>query len=316
WDYELRDACQIEAIVDRALSVAAMEPKGPVYLTLPREVLARAAAEGASIERERLPLLPTPPRADSRAVDFLAERLASATMPVIVASASGADPDTVEPLARLCERYAIGLAEEQARYPNVPADHPHHLGYQLAPVFADADVLCFLECDVPWMPRWGQPRADAFIAQCGVDPLFARYPMRSHRADLCVTASAAGIIADLAVALEARADRIDRARHTRLAERSAKIKSGLAAAKDAEVAKTGPISRDFVAATLAEVLNQDGALFNEYWVPAAQLARTRPRSYFFLPPAGGLGWGLPAALGAKQAAPERTVVACVGDGAY
>src|SRR5206468_8561703 len=220
WDYELRDACQIEAIVDRALSVAATEPKGPVYLMLPREVLARAAAEGASIERERLPLLPTPPRADSRAVDLLAERLASATMPVIVASASGANPDTVEPLSRLCERYAIGFAEEQARYLNVPADHPHHLGNQLAPVFADADVLCFLECDVPWMPRWAQPPEDVFIAQCGVDPLFARYPMRNHRANLSVTAGPASFVADLAVALEARANRIDRARHARLAERS------------------------------------------------------------------------------------------------
>jgi acetolactate synthase I/II/III large subunit len=316
WDYELRDAVQVEAVVDRAFSISAAEPKGPVYLTLPREVLTRAAAEDASIEGERLPLVPTPPRADMQAVERLAKRLVSAKMPVIVASASGADPDTVELLARLCERYAIGFAEEQARYLNVPADHPHHLGYQLAPVFADADVLCFLECEVPWMPRWSQPREDAFVAQCGVDPLFARYPMRSHRTDLSVTATAAGLVADLAAALEARADRIDRARRTRLAERSAKIKSDLAAAKEAEAAKTGPISRDFVAAALAEVLSPDAAVFNEYWVPPAPLARTRPRSYFFLPPAGGLGWGLPAALGAKQAAPKRTVVACVGDGAY
>jgi acetolactate synthase I/II/III large subunit len=41
WDYELRDGLQVEAVVDRAISVAMSEPKGPVYLTLPREVLAR-----------------------------------------------------------------------------------------------------------------------------------------------------------------------------------------------------------------------------------------------------------------------------------
>ena len=48
WDYELRNGAQIETVVDRALSIAASEPAGPVYLTLPREVLAQginAAAE-------------------------------------------------------------------------------------------------------------------------------------------------------------------------------------------------------------------------------------------------------------------------------
>ncbi|MBI2962109.1 MAG: thiamine pyrophosphate-requiring protein [Deltaproteobacteria bacterium] len=314
WDYELRDGRQVEAVVDRALTLAAAEPRGPVYLTLPREVLAESA--DAAIGSRRALAVPSGPRADARAVERLAERLAAAAMPVIVAAASGADPDTVAPLARLCERYAIGFAEEHARYLNLPADHPHHLGYQLAPVFADADALCFLECDVPWMQRWAGPRADAFVAQCGIDPIFARYPVRGHRADLSITATAASLIADLDAALEARAGGIDPARRERLAERSAKVRRDLDAARRAEAAKSGPISRDFVAAALAEVLGPDAVVFNEYWLPPAPLGRTQPRSYFFLPAAGGLGWGLSAALGAKQVAPERTVVACVGDGAY
>src|ERR671935_198057 len=40
WDYELRTPVQIEAVVDRALELMQAEPRGPVYLTLPREVLA------------------------------------------------------------------------------------------------------------------------------------------------------------------------------------------------------------------------------------------------------------------------------------
>ena len=43
WDYELRNAEQLETVVDRALSIAGTEPRGPVYLSLPREVLARAS---------------------------------------------------------------------------------------------------------------------------------------------------------------------------------------------------------------------------------------------------------------------------------
>ena len=38
WDYELRNAEQLETVVDRALSIAGTEPRGPVYLSLPREV--------------------------------------------------------------------------------------------------------------------------------------------------------------------------------------------------------------------------------------------------------------------------------------
>jgi acetolactate synthase-1/2/3 large subunit len=316
WDYELRDAYQVQAVVDRALLVASTEPKGPVYLTLPREVLAKSVNGPFEAEQVSSPPPPAPPRADRRAIELLAERLSTAVMPVIVAAASGADPDTVEPLARLCERHAIGYAEELARYLNVPADHPHHLGYQLAPVFADADALCFLECEVPWMPRSGEPRRDAFVAQCGVDPAFTRYAMRTQRADLSIITTSAALIADLDAALEARASRVDPARRARLAERSRKLRRERALARETESTKTGAISRDFVSAALGEVLSPDAALFNEYWVSPAPLARTRPRTYFFIPPAGGLGWGVPAALGAKQAAPERAIVACVGDGSY
>src|SRR5437773_460698 len=43
WDYELRDGQPVDAVVDRALDIAMSEPRGPVYLTLPREVLANPA---------------------------------------------------------------------------------------------------------------------------------------------------------------------------------------------------------------------------------------------------------------------------------
>src|SRR6266571_5630955 len=44
WDYELRNAEQLTTVVDRALAIAATEPRGPVYLSLPREVIAAPAS--------------------------------------------------------------------------------------------------------------------------------------------------------------------------------------------------------------------------------------------------------------------------------
>jgi acetolactate synthase-1/2/3 large subunit len=85
-------------------------------------------------------------------------------------------------------------------------------------------------------------------------------------------------------------------------------------AQQAEAA--GPISKPFMSMTLGDVLGDDDVVFNEYWGDPALLRRRRPGTYFNLPPAGGLGWALPAALGAKHARPDRTVVATIGDGAY
>src|SRR5262249_16701536 len=45
WDYELRNAEQLTMVVDRALTIAATEPRGPVYLSLPREVIAAPLAD-------------------------------------------------------------------------------------------------------------------------------------------------------------------------------------------------------------------------------------------------------------------------------
>ena len=57
WDYELRYGEQVETIVDRALAIAMGEPRGPVYLSLPREALAAAArrASPSATRRGRSP---------------------------------------------------------------------------------------------------------------------------------------------------------------------------------------------------------------------------------------------------------------------
>jgi acetolactate synthase I/II/III large subunit len=253
---------------------------------LPRELLAEPAIPGLAAPVST-PSVAAPDRA---AVAQLAERIANATLPVIVCTASGADRETVAPLVALCERHGIGYVEEQARYLNFPAGHPLHLGYQLAPVFTAADVVCFIECDVPWLPGGTRPNPDAFIAHAGIDPAFSRYPIRSHRADLTITSGAAAFIAALDEALTARRSATDRVE--RIQVLATRLRGNPAAASPSNA----PITRDAVATALAAMLDADAIIFNEYWAPPALLARTRPQTYFYLSSAGGLGWALPAAL--------------------
>jgi acetolactate synthase-1/2/3 large subunit len=314
WDYELRDGVQVEAVVDRAIDVAMIEPRGPVYLSLPREVLARPVGELEIWSRGPAQATDAYPTPDS--VTELADLLAAARFPVIVTAASGADTETVALLNELCTANSIAVLENRPRFMNVAGDHPLHLGYALNTVFEQADVLCFLDMDVPWSPGAANPKDDATVVQTGPDPIFLRFPIRSHRSDLTIQATTRNLLSALAPALEERRAKIDVDRYERIAELVNQRRARQAATLEAESTKTGPITKAFIAWAVRETRPEGAIIVNELGAPAETLASTEAGTYFDTPPAGGLGWGLPAALGLQLARPDKVVVAMVGDGSY
>ena len=72
----------------------------------------------------------------------------------------------------------------------------------------------------------------------------------------------------------------------------------------------------WVSHCLSQAKDQDAAIFTELGCDPSVMDFTRPRTLFRNPLSGGLGWALPAALGAKLADRERTIIAAVGDGSY
>jgi acetolactate synthase-1/2/3 large subunit len=58
WDYELRNFAQLESVLRRAFTIATSEPKGPVYLTLPRELLGEAQRSRISPRAKARPRSP------------------------------------------------------------------------------------------------------------------------------------------------------------------------------------------------------------------------------------------------------------------
>jgi acetolactate synthase I/II/III large subunit len=314
WDYELRDASQVEDVIDRATVVAMSDPRGPTYVTLPREVLAQGI-DSFTIN-ENGPAVPSVPYPDPDAMDELVSALASAEFPIIVTAVSGLDRTTVPLLGELAERFAIGIVERSQRQVNVAPDHPLHLGTQIGPSLREADVIVCLDVDVPWTPGIEQPRDDALIVQCGVDPLFARYPMRSHRADLTITGSTRAILLSLAEHLEGTASPNRDERYRRIAARGVERREQLKRKIDAELDRAGPITKLFMNWALAQARPADAIVVNEYWVQAEVLAASEPGTFIDTPPSGGLGWGLPAAMGVQLASRDTPVVAAVGDGSY
>ena len=316
WDYELRTFGQLETVVDRALALACSEPQGPVYLSLPREVLAEPQSELTFDSPSRVP--PTAvPQADPAALRQAAEWLARAERPLVVAGQVGLWPAAVERLASLARRFALPVAVHNPAYLNLPADHPLHQGYLSDPLVGEADAILVLESDVPWFPVHSRPRQEAKVIHMGIDPLFARYPIRGFQADLAIPGELAAALVGLEDEL-ARLVRDATAVEARLAywrdQHDRRSAAWQAAAEQAASAR--PIAPEWLSRCIGEVVDETTTVINEYSLVPHQLNLTRPGSYFGPQRASGLGWGLGAALGMKMAAPERTVICGVGDGAY
>jgi len=315
WDYELRNGQQLETVVDRALAVAATSPGGPVYLSLPREVLA-APLPDFSYDAPARRVAAAPPGPDKGAIDEAARILAAAENPLVVTASAGRDPAAVEALADFAERFAIPVVQHRPRHLCLPADHPSHLGYDAAPYLDGADAILVLECDVPWIPSLQAPRPECKVIHIGVDPLFSRYPIRGFPCDLAVTGAAATALPELAAALDRHVvGAVVAERQRRVAEQREGLVASWQKARESAAALR-PIHMAWASACIARVKPEDAILVNEYTLMPEHCGSNLPGSYFGSSTASGLGWGGGAALGAKLAAPDRMVIAVLGDGSH
>jgi acetolactate synthase-1/2/3 large subunit len=315
WDYELKRFDQLETVVDRALTLAQSEPRGPVYLTLPREVLAERhdAIEYADPARAVVPAATLP---DPGAIDEAAAMLAAARNPIIITKALGRDPAAVPVLVRLAETLGAPVFDQFHTYVNFPQDHDLHGGFEAAPHLPEADAILVIESDVPWFPQMTRPKLETRVIHLGMDPLFSRYPVRGFPADLALAGTPRLALAALADAVARRVDRAVVAERRQRWTTAGARRREAAAAKSRAVQGDAPIDMLALSRAIGELVDDRTIVVNEYDLDATQCTFTRPGSYFAAPPSGGLGWGLGAALGAKLAAPDHSVICCVGDGAY
>ena len=314
WDYELKRGDHVAQVVDRAMELATASPQGPVYLSLPREVLGEsvsAPAESNRAHRAR-PRVPMPAATD---IEQLADWIAAARAPLVITGTLGRDPRDAVVLSRLAERWALPVIPYNTRYFALSANHPMFQGSMPGPLLDDADLVIVIESDVPWMPSKENPPPNARVVQIGEDPLYARYPMRSFPSDLTIEASALSVLEALEQALAGRtAPHVDE-RRARLVKRSAELHAGWR--REAEQAgRSNSNNLAWLNHFLRDVVDQDTIVISEYSFRQEYCPLEQPGSLFALSAAGGLGWGFGASLGAKLAAPDRMVLSVLGDGAY
>src|SRR5688572_58751 len=313
WDYELRHPEQVETVLDRALAIAKSEPQGPVYVTLPREILAQSFGQRFSSTPTLVPA--SPPAPDPASLEEAARLLGAARNPLIITANGGRTAEAARAIGELAEAFAVPVVHYRPRYLALSTEHPMHCGWDPHALLREADVVLVVDCDVPWIPKEGGPRADAKVIHIGPDPLFARYPLRGFRTDIALTGAVAGTLQALwrsaqkhatpANSIEERREAV-----TRL---SSEIRTRARAGVDPLPAS---ISGKWLSACMNRLLDGDTILVNEYPTVLEEMVIREPGQYFGNTAAGGLGWGLGAALGAKLATPAKTVICALGDGSY
>jgi acetolactate synthase-1/2/3 large subunit len=323
YDNEIRTGRNVKQLVHRAVQISASEPAGPVYLVGPREVMEEQLEPYTVDPATYRPVEPAALSADM--VGEIGRALGRARHPLIVTGYLGRHPEAVPELEALSDLLAIPVIESVPHYMNFPASHPMHNGYQWTtkdqnPVLAEADVILVIDSDVPWINVTSKPSADAEIFAVDIDPLKSQIlmsdiPARRYAAAdsrLALPQIAAFVrenhLVDEALVSERRAEVT--ARHDRL-----RAELDQREQPDGDV-----ITPEYLAACVRDALADDDPLYlseaitNEI-VVAGHLRINRPGSLFGNG-GGSLGWAGGGAVGAKLAAPDRTIVCMVGDGSY
>ena len=317
WDYELRNGQQLETVVDRALSIAKSEPMGPVYLSLPREVLAQTMDEFTyTTPTRQQAAAPSFPNGD--AVNEAAALLASAENPLIITNSAGRDPKAWAALADFAERYAIPVVQYRNRYMSIPSNHPMNLGYELSPLLESADVILAIDVAVPWLPASDKVRDDTKVIHMGPDPLHAYVPVRGHPCDIalaCATAEGLRVLTETMAEYEAKAKTRIEKRRALVAEKWMAMREGWRKRLGEAKGKT-PVHPAWITHCINEIKGDDTIVIKESPLMQEFIDFSRPGTMFNAGAASGLGHGLGCALGAKLAARDRLVIGTHGDGSY
>jgi benzoylformate decarboxylase len=323
WAAEVHRVADLPRLVHRAAKTALAPPTGPVFLSLPGDMLKAEADLDLMTPTRVAPRL----RGDAAAVAAAAALLAQAKRPVIFAGDAVAQSRAHAELVALAE--LIGAPVYAEFVPNTasfPASHPLARGAMvrtqagvrqvldqhdlLFSVGADLFTLS-LPSDIEPMPP-GLP-----LIHLDTDPweLGKNYP-----AQVAILGDPKSTLTELTAAVEAAMtgaargaarERFQAASEATLAERRA-----LKAKAKALAGKT-PVQALALLDAIGDMLPKDAVVIEEVLSSSPgirQLIRSDdPQSYFGLR-GGGIGWGLPAAIGIKLALPHRPVVGLIGDG--
>jgi benzoylformate decarboxylase len=323
WASEVQRLADLPRLVHRAAKTALAPPTGPVFLSLPGDIM-KAETEIDLLAPTRVaPRL----RGDTAAIAEAAALLAKAERPVIIAGDAVAQSKALAELVELAE--LIGASVYAEFVPNTasfPSSHPLFRGAMVRTAPATRAVLdefdlvfsvggdlftLSLPSNVDPMPP------DVTLIHLDIDPweLGKNYP-----AKVAILGDPKATLPDLTAAVRDRmtsgARDLARRRSDAAAEKARAAREDLVVKARSLETRT-PVQPLALLHAIGAMLPKDAIVVEEALSSGPgirQLIRADdPQSYFGLR-GGGIGWGLPAAIGVKLALPERPVVGLIGDG--
>ena len=320
WSYEVGRVADLPRAVHRAAKVALTAPTGPVFLSIPGDVL---TADAGGID----PMAPTRigsrVRADVAAIAAAADLIAAADAPLIFAGDAVPRSGAHAALAALAE--AIGAPvylEGMANTAAFPSDHPLYAGSvaRMTPAvraLTDAhDLIVSIGADLLTQSQAAGVEALGFakpLIHLDDDPWEIG---KNFAAAAALLGDPAATLLELTAAVLARmAPATGRA--AAVAASLAGKRAALVARADAETDAV-PLRPLAVLRTIAACLPPDAIVVEETLSTGMNTVRhlmpaVRPDSWFGMR-GGGIGVALPQAIGIKLALPERPVIALSGDG--
>jgi acetolactate synthase-1/2/3 large subunit len=320
YENEIRVGANARQIVHRALQFAHSDPRGPVYLAAPREVLESEVPRVSLDMRQWQPLAPRALSGD--ATREIALALAEAENPLIVTSYIGRSADAVQELVALAEATGAGVIESVPNYMNFPTTHPCYQGVQWNErrqneALARADAVLVIDSDVPWISAVSKPRDGVQVFHIDSDPLKEQMPLWYIGATLQCQADAALAVRQIRESVSTLGtdpERLAR-RRQKLAESHARWQHGVTGRE----APGEKLTAEHLVACIREAVGDDAIVVSEsvtnFHVVSQHMRRTKPGT-LFSSGGGSLGYNGGAAIGIKLAKPDALVVAICGDGTY
>ena len=322
WSTEVLYAADIPLAIQRAFKVAEHPPAGPVFVSLPQDVLDQ------NIDFEYTPRGPslTRLRPDREAISRAVELLLTAQTPAIIVESGIAKSDALAEAVELAELIGAPVYDPWMADVNFPGSHPQYLGDlnlatpQTREMLQAVDVLIAIGVPLFRQPLYfSKPllTTKTKVIQIHDDPweIGKNFPV------------AAGIEGDIKMSLTEVNDALRKSMPAR-ARKAAEIRAQQIAKEkqktiDAFVEKARqerdhvPIAPSRLMQELRDSLKPGTVIVDDCWSCSPILRRTidfkEPQS-FQRTRGGSIGWGMPGSLGVKLACPERPVVAVVGDG--
>ena len=324
WAIEVTRAEDLPRIMRRAAKVALTAPTGPVFISLPGDVL------DAEVELDfgKPTRVDTCVRPSDDALLQLAARLLTARNPMILAGQELSIHDAFSEACELAELLGAAVFQQPIPYAaQFPTAHPAYMGaltrnqLQVRATLAPFDLMLCLGADLLRMSVYSSSAplpGDLPVVHISERDweLGKNYPTEvAIRANVKETLRA--LLPLLRTRRTAGAAADAKRRLAALEARNWSVQRGEARIQALLAANTAPIDPSYLMLRISETLPRDAIVVEEALTSSVSLPGFLhlfdPKGYYGLA-SGGLGFGLPGAVGVSLAQPGRPVVAIIGDG--